>query len=509
MPKAADRVVVNTGILYGKTVFTVCVSLYSTRVVLHVLGETDFGIYNLVAGVVAMLSFLNAAMSTSTQRYLSYYQGIDNDSAQKTIFANSLFLHIGLGILLILFLEIVGLFLFDGFLNIPEERLFAARVIFQFMIISVFFSVVSVPFVASLNAHENMLWVAIVDICEVLLKLLIAIGLSYSVLAIDNLIFYGAAIAGIGIVSFGIYAIFTISNYEECSFKMKGKIEKKILSELSKFAGWNLFGSLCGIGRTQGLAIIMNLFYGATINAAYAIANQVSSQMSFLSVTMLKALNPQIMKNEGMGNRVKMLDLSMMACKFGFFLLAVISIPCMFEMATILSLWLKEVPDNTLIFCNLILVSIMVNQLTIGLQSALQAIGRIKLYQLTVGTILLLNIPVSFILLKLGLPAYSTILGLILLELIACCFRLLILKKESGFSISLYFKKVLMKELLPTLSSIMICILITNVILSDITFRFLITGLFSTLVFSFVFYKTSLEKDEKEYIQMVFKRIKK
>lgn len=319
---AANRVVFNTGILYGRIIITVGISLFTTRIVLDALGAEDYGIFNLIAGVIVMLSFLKNAMATSTQRFLSFFQGKKDKVMQAKIFWNSMFFHLMLGLALWGILELAGLFLFDGFLNIPADKLGEAKLVYHFMVVNVFFLILSVPYNGSLVAHENMVYVALVNILEVLMKLAIALFLYQT--SGSKLIIYGLLMAGISSVSFVVYAVFCIKSYEECKISNRQKIDKPLLKELGSYASWNLFGSLCSLGRTQGLAVILNLFFGAIINSAYAIANQVSGQLMFLSTTMLKSINPQIMKSEGNGDRKRMLRLAMIASKFGFFLLSIV-----------------------------------------------------------------------------------------------------------------------------------------------------------------------------------------
>ncbi len=498
----AKKVVFNTGVLYTKMLVTVGITLYSTRLVLNALGVSDYGTYNLIAGIIAMLSFLNVAMTTSTQRYFSFYQGTKNTEIQKDIFSNSLLLHLGIGVILIVGLLLMSFFLFDGFLNIPQDRISAAKIVYYFMLFSVFTTVLSVPFTATLNAHENMLWIAVVNTIEVLLKL--AIAFSLYIFEGDKLIFYGLSIAVISIISLFFYSFFCMKRYSECTFNLHKGMNPKLIKELGSFAGWNLFGALCGVGRTQGLAVILNLFFGTVVNAAYGLANQVSGQMNFFSVTMLRALNPQIMKSEGAGDRKRMLRLSMMASKFGFFLLAFIAIPCIFEMPEILKFWLKEVPEYTVTFCSLILIAIMTNQLTIGLQSAVQATGRIKTYQAIVGSILLTNLPISYILLKYEMPAYSVMIGFIIVEFIACSFRLVFLNKIAGLSIKEYFERVLFREFIPVIASILVCLMITNILFFD--FRFILTFFISIIVFIVSIYFFGLCRDEKDIVIQLIKR---
>ena len=491
--------------MYGKMLITVVITLYTTRLVLNALGVVDFGIYNLVAGLVAMLSFLNAAMTTSTQRFLSFYYGKGCFEKQKIIFSNSLLLHLLLAIILIIFIECIGLFLFDGFLNIPSTRISVAKNIYHFMAISVGLSVISVPFVASINAHENMFWIAFVNIIEVLLKLIVALLLYNGIIHIDNLIFYSLTTVLIGGISFILYSVFCLKRYKECSLKGLNKVDKVQILELSSFAGWNLFGALCGVGRTQGIAVVLNVFLGATLNAAYGIANQIVAQLNFFSVTMLRAINPQIMKSEGMDNRKRMIKLATMASKFGYLLLAIIAIPAIFEMETILRLWLQKVPNNTVIFCRLILVGSMIGQLTVGLQSAIQATGKVRIYQVVVGSLILLNIPFAILLLKLGFPAYSVLISYVFIEILACITRVLFVKMQINMSIKFYISRVFVRILFPTIVSIFFSASCFYFIHLE-NFRFIVTFMISSIAFLACTYCLGLENEEKIYIKNLFKK---
>lgn len=500
---SANKVALNTAILYGRMLITVGISLYTTRVVLNALGSTDYGIFNLIAGVITMLSFLNAAMATSTQRFLSYYHGKKDLKMQKKVFTNSLILHVVIGIVIVFFLEILGLLLFDGFLNIPLDRVSVAKIIYHYMSATVFFTIISVPFNGMLVAEENMLWVAFVNIIETLLKLAIASVLYY--ISSDKLILYGQLTAGISIVSFTLYATYCLRKYENCTVQGILKIDKALIVKLGSFAGWNLFGSLCGMARSQGLALVLNVFLGAVINAAYGIANQVATQLSFFSLTMLRALNPQIMKSEGANDRKRMLWLAMIASKFGFFLLSILAIPCIFEMPQLLSFWLKNVPDQAVTFCQLILVGSMINQLTIGLPSAIQATGNIKMYQSVVGTMLLLNLPIAYLLLKSNLPGYFVLISYCCVELVACVLRLYFLSKLAGLNVREYIDRVIAKEIIPVLTAVVFSYLMVHYL--QFKYRFIISICTSGLLYLVAIYYTGLCHDEKAILLKGFNKI--
>jgi Na+-driven multidrug efflux pump len=503
--QASTRVVVNTGILYAKMMVTMGISLYSTRLVLNALGASDYGIFNLIAGVIAMLSFLNGAMTVSTQRYLSYHQGTKNAEMQKKVFSNSWVLHIGIGLFVVILLLALEPFWFDGFLNLPADRVLTAQKLYLFMIVSVFFTILSVPFTASLNAHENMLWVAVVQIIESVCKLAIAISLWWFIQE-DRLILYGTLMAVLSMLTFTLYAVYALKKYEECSVR-DFRIEKPLMKELGSFAGWNLFGSATSMSKSQAVAVLLNIFFGTIINAAYGIANQVSSQLLIFTQTMFHALNPQIMQSEGMNDRQRMLRLAMIASKFGFFLMAFIAIPVIFEMPAILQLWLKNVPEYTVVFCSLITISYMTNMLTVGLQSAVQATGKIKWIQIIIGSTVLMTIPIAYIFLKMGFPPYSVFVVYIVIEFIACVMRLFFLKKIAGLSIRAYFERVFAKEIIPMIVIIITCWAITHFL--HFEYRFLLTGFVAVLVFAVSIYFTGLCEDEKVLVQGMLKKVLK
>ncbi|SNR49947.1 Na+-driven multidrug efflux pump [Lutibacter agarilyticus] len=501
--KPANKVILNTVILYSRMILTMGITLYSTRLVLDALGTSDYGIFNLLAGIILMLSFLNSAMATSTQRYLSFYHSSGDIQKQKEIFTNSLFLHIIIGFIVVVFLEVLGFFLFNGFLNIPYDRIDSAKIIYHYMSLTVFFTIVSVPFNSVLIAHENMLWVAIVNIIETFLKLGVAL-LLYVVIS-DRLVVFGMLTASITIISFILYAVFCLKNYEECT--LEGVLKPKItfLKELGSFAGWNLFGAMCGMGRNQGVALILNIFFGTIVNAAYGVANQVGTQLMFFSNTMLRALNPQIMKSEGANDRERMLRLSMIASKFGFFLLSIFAIPIIFEMESILGFWLKEVPVNTVIFCRLILFASLANQLTIGLQSAMQASGDIKLYQAVVGSVLLLNLPIAYLLIKYGsFPSYFVLISFVFIELIACVLRLIFAKEKLGLSIKRYVNVVFRKEIIPIIGVVAVSYVLLTFFEMHFMYNLILSFIFY-LVFIFLF---GLNENERLLVLNIYKKIK-
>jgi O-antigen/teichoic acid export membrane protein len=431
--QSAKRVVRNTTFLYIKTITTIFIALYSTRLILNALGVVDYGIFNLVGGVIAMLSFINGAMIIATQRFLSISLGAGDTEKLKSVFRTSVILHLIIGVGIVILLEVAGLFLFNGALNIPPERIKAAKTIFHFMIVSTFFTINAVPYDASINSHENMAFDAILGILEAVSKLGIAILLTYT--SVDKLVFYGILIAALTILIRIIKSYYCVKKYEECRMKYTTKLDTGLLREMISFAGWSFFGLLSSVLKNQGLAILLNIFFGIVVNAAYGISNQVNSNIRAFSSNMIRAIMPQITKSEGSGDRNRMLRLSIFASKMSFFLLAFFAIPIIVEMPFVLKIWLKTVPENTVIFCQLVLVLTLLYQITIGTMASVTSVGDIKTFQIAVGAIEIFNLPLAYVLIKVGLPAYFVFVGSIAMELVAGGVRTWFANRIAGLGI--------------------------------------------------------------------------
>jgi len=503
--KDSHKIIFNTGVLFIRLVLSILLSLFSTRIVLQALGNSDYGVFNLISGMILMLAFLNSALGSSTQRFLSYYHGTGDLQLQRKVFTNSLFLHIAIGVFIVIFIEAVGYFLFNGFLNIKPDRIHAAKIIYECTAIAFFFNIVSVPFTGVLTANENQLWTAIVNLFESVSRLGIAYYLFYT--HGDKLEVYGLLIACNMVVKCLLVIAFCFKKYPECTVKGLLNIDKPLTKELTSFAGWNLFGIVCSLGRYQGLAIILNRFYGTVANAAYGVSNQIGGQLNYMSESLLVAVNPQIMRSEGMGDRRRMLNLSMLASKFGALMMAGFSIPILFELPSILSLWLKNVPPNTAVFCGLTILAIVVNQETVGLQSAVQAIGKIKLYQIVIGSLMMLNLPFAYLLLSQGFSAYWSILIFVIIEAVACVFRLFFVRKVAEMSIWEYCRKVFLRQIVPTLVSALVCWICTH--WWHFQWRWLVTIASSCLFFGVSVYWFGLEKPERKMLADMLFNLKK
>ena len=499
------RIATNTIALYLKMVYSILVALFTTRIVLSALGVDDYGIYTLVAGVISLLTFLNVSMAIATQRFMSIAMGQKNLDKLKDVFQTSVTLHLWIGVIVVVSLEIFGLFLFDGLLNIAEDRIYSAKIIYQFMIFSTFFTINAVPYDAAINANEDM-WVdSIIGFIETTLKLFIAFYLLNT--SFDKLIVYSLLTTVVLILSRIVKSVYCKRKYEECkhaihSLKSGNKI---VMKEMAGFAGWNTFGALVFVGRNQLIAIVLNVFYGTVINAAFGVANQVNAQISSFAMTLLKAINPQITKSEGEGNRIRMLQMADYSTKFSFFIFSLLLVPLFLEMDFILGLWLKVVPEHTVIFCQLILIASLIKQLSNGVMLSVQSVGKLKVYTLVINAIYLLNILFAVLLLHFGFEPYFVIISMIVIEFIALLARSIIASKIiSDFNFKIFFINIICKQLI-VFSLVLLLAYLPSLKLSESFFRLISTGLISTSSLFILFYFTILNKIERNKIENLLK----
>lgn len=492
--QAAHRVAKNTGILYVRMAITVFISLYATRLILAALGVADFGLFNVVGGVIAMLGFLNSSMAAATQRFMSFAQGAGDVEKVKRIFNMSTVLHAGIAVLMVLVLEIAGYFFFNGILNITPDRVEVAKIIYHFMVASTFFTVLSVPYEAVITSHENMLFYAILGILESVLKLGIALFITYS--AFDHLVAYGFLMAALSIFLLILRRIYCHRYYAECELNFRKHYEKPLLHEISTYAGWSLLGSASSMIANYGQGIVINIFFGTLVNAAQSIAAQVSGQLGVFSLTLSKALNPLIDKSEGAGNREKMLKATLGGTKISFFLLSFLYIPFLIKMPYILSLWLTNVPEFTVVFCRLLLIRNLIEQFYIPLTNALGAVGKIKKYQIVSSLLNTIPIIVSYVFFSLGFPPFTLYLAFILFSSIMLFNVIYFAKINCDLSVPEFLQNVLFKCITAFIISLAVsCIPVLTI--SNIFIQFVavcIVGAISYVLLIWIFALSEVEK---------------
>lgn len=488
------RLAKNTMFLYFRMIFIMAVTLYTSRVVLRVLGVEDFGIFNVVAGVVAMFGFLNSSMSATTQRFISFSLGRGDDNLNK-VFSTCVLTHalIALGVLVLV--ESVGLWFLYNKMIIPEVRMDAAFWVFQFSALSTVVTVMSIPFNADIIAHEKMSAFAYISIVEVCLKLLIVFLLDVG--NIDKLVLYGFLLLLVQCGIFLTYMGYCLRHFKESRFRFV--YEKKLFSEVFSFAGWNLWGYLASILYTQGLNILLNVFFGPVVNAARGLANQVDGAIRLFASNFQMAINPQIVKTYAAKDLESMHKLVFRSSKFSFFLLLALSLPVMIEAPVILRLWLSTVPDWTASFLRLMLVVVIVDSVANPLMTSAAATGRIKLYQSVLGGIQLLIVPVAYVVLRMGGEPNSVFVVHVCICLIAFAVRLFIVRGMIGLSIKKYLMEVCVKSgvvtVVATVLPLTLYFSMTNSLLSAIVVVFVSLG--SVAVSA---YAIGLTKSERVFV---------
>lgn len=445
-----NKILKNSFFLYGRMLISIFIAFYSVRIVLNNLGIEDYGIYNVIGGVIAMLSFFNSAMISSTQRHLSFEMGkIENKDVSK-IFNASLRIHLTLAIIVVIIGESLGPYIIKNILDIPVERINASLWVYQSVIFILFFDILSLPFQAITIAKEHMQVTAVRDILSSIGKLVIALALGF--VFIDRLILYGFLILLLNIiVSFSFYW-YCNKNYIECKIN-RDKYEISLYKDLIGFAGWTLFGALAAMSRNQGNAFILNIFYGPRMNASFAISNQISSQAQSLSNVFLQASNPQIIKNFSSGDKEKAYKMANFISRFSFYILFLFFLPIILNIDFLLKFWLKNIPEFAGIFCQLMVVNFLIGVLCNPLITLIQATGKIKNFQIMNSLVFLLNIPIAFLLLKLKFPSYTIIYGLICSTFLGNLVKLYYIKLLSDFSINKWINEVLLNVTLVSIVS--------------------------------------------------------
>lgn len=496
----SKKVFINTIVQYLRSIINILVTLYVTRVVLLNLGVEDYGIYSLIGGLLSMLSFVQLSLSSTTLRFLSYYQGENDLKRMKEVFNNSILTQLLFSFIVILILLILKGYLFESFLNIPLNKIEVSKQVFNIMIISLLPTMLSTPLIATIVSHEDIVYSTLVSLLDSILKIPIAIFIAH--VTCDRLLFYSSMLLILQFINISLYILFC-RKYKEVCFPNIFTFSFSLFKKMFGFVTWIIYDTGCVIGRMQGISLILNRTFGTVANASYGIAWNITGQLSFLSSSIQNAIKPRIIRSEGEGNRQYMLYLSELTCKVSFLLLALIAIPSIFEMETLLYIWLKEVPKYSVFFCQMALLSNLIDQLTIGFFFANQAIGKLKYYSLSVSTIKLLCIPLVLICLHYNKDIHYVMIAFVFVEFLSAIARIPFLHKTGGLKYSSFFKDVITRILLPTIASVIICFIVKNTI--HCNFRFIFTFFFSSIGMIFIACYCALTLDEKNNIKKIFK----
>ena len=498
MPTSAEnnkRIAKNTLMLYFRMLVMMAVSLYTSRVVLDTLGVSDYGIYNVVGGFVTMFSLISGAMTTATQRFLSFAIGEGKREEVTSLFSTAVIIHIGLALIILIAGETIGVWFVANKMNFPPGRYTAAIWVFEFSLLTFLVSVINVPYNAAIIAYEKMSAFAYISIIEVVLKLLIVYLLLIT--PFDRLIFYAILMAVVQLGVQLIYASYTHRKIKTCHCNWK--LNHEYFKQMTSFVSWNLIGSLAGVCKDQGLNVVLNLFFGTAVNAARGVAMQVSSAINRFVTNFQMAMNPQIVKLYAAGEKQEMFKLVFRGSRFSYLLLLCLSLPVVIEAPFILNIWLVKVPDYTVLFLRLIIFTALIDSLSNTLITSMHASGKVRDYQIVVGGLSLLTLPLAYLLLKMGYSPTSALVASLFISVLCLFARVALLSRTIDFPAVSFLCHVALKMLILTIASYIIPLVLYHFMTVNWGTFILVclVSFISGLIFS---YFLGIEKHERDVI---------
>lgn len=495
------RIAKNTLMLYLRMFVLMLVGLYTSRVVLEALGENDFGIYNVVGGVVAMFTIISGALNSAVSRFITFEMGKGESAQLNKVYSTAVTIQLILAAVVIILAEPTGLWFIENEMTINPSRIPAAKWVLHFSLLSFVINLMSVPQMASITAHEKMTAYAYIGILDGFLRLGTAFLISRS--PIDRLVFYAALMACVVLIVRISYGIYCRTHFEECRYRPV--FDKPLIKEMFSFAGWNFIGVTSGVLREHGGNILVNIFSGPAVNAARGVAVQLNGAVQGFVTNFMTAVNPQITKSYAAGDEAYLFPLLRRSSRMSFYLLYMIALPVLFNTEYLLGLWLKEVPDHTMLFVQLFLVFALSESLSTPLITVMLATGRIRNYQLAVGGLQLLNVPVSYMCLKLGAIPEVTVIVAIAISQICFFVRLLMLKRMIRLDAVRYFREVYLNVLAVTVVSLVLPLLLHEVMPDTFAgFCMSVTICFVSAVLAILF--IGCRKDERREIREFVRR---
>lgn len=501
--EANKRIAKNTILLYIRTFLILVIGLYTSRIIINTLGIEDYGIYNVVGGFVAMFSIISATLTGTTQRYLTYELGKKEHEHSQEVFGVALNIHIVLSLILLVLMESVGLWFLNVHLNIPSDRLYATNWVYQCSLLTFLINILSAPYNAAIIAHEKMGAFAYISLLEVILKLIAVLLLAFS--PFDKLIYYSILLLIVAVFIRMIYTVYCKSHFKETHYVFCR--DKALYRDMAGFAGMTFLGGLSNILSNQGVNILLNLFFGVTVNAARGISIQVQGAVTKFVTDFTTAINPQITKSYAANDIDRTLELVYKGSRFSFFLLLMFALPIMFKAPYILQLWLKQYPEYTIPFVNLTLILAMTDVLSTTLTTAIFATGTIKNFCLWIGGLRLLNLPICYLILKLGGKPIDVFYVLIVMNIILLFVRLIVLSKLTNTNWYPYISNVIYRVIAVAFLASMATYAINSICPDDLI------GLISLVILScvlslVVIYFIGLKKNEqKELGALVLSKI--
>ncbi len=451
------RIAKNTLMLYFRMFFLMILGLFTSRVVLHALGETDYGIYNVVGGVVALFTVISGALTTAVTRFITFEMGKGSEAQLNKVFSTAVNVQILLCAIIIILAEPIGLWFIDNRMTIEPDRIPAARLVMHFSLLSFVVNLMSVPQMASITAHEKMSAYAYIGILDGALRLAAALIISKA--STDRLVLYAVLMAVALIIVRCAYGIYCRVNFPECRYRFI--YDKSLIRQMFSFAGWSFIGSASGVLRDQGGNILVNIFFGPAVNAARAVAVQLNGAIQSFITNFMTAVNPQITKSYASGDHAYMFSLMRKSSRFSFYLLLILALPILFNTDSIMSVWLETVPAHSVLFVRLFLIFTLCESVSQPLITSMLATGNIRNYQIVVGGLQLLNLPVSYLCLKSGAAPESTVMVAIVISQICLAARLLMLEKMIGLSVKEFISRVYLNVIYVAAAAIVIPLIIS------------------------------------------------
>jgi len=499
-----SRIANNTLMLYIRMLFVMAIGFFTSRVILQSLGVEDYGIYNVVGGFVSLFAVVSSALTGACTRFLNFEMGKGKSDRLGVVFSTTLTVQSSLAIVIVLLTETIGLIYLNNYMVIPSSRLTAANWVFQFSILTFSLDLITVPYTAAIIAHEQMKAFAYVSIIESVIKLLIAYSIMVS--PIDKLVFYALLLCVLKILIQSAYRLYCKKHFSECTYHFV--VDKILLKQIFSYTGWHLIGNSATVLKNQGVDIILNAFYGPIANAAKGVANQVLSAVSGFAGNFMIALNPQITQSYSRGDRDYMINLVYKGSRFSYYILMIISLPVIIESEYLLNIWLVEVPLYSVSFVQLSLILTLISSLSSPLMTAQNATGQVKIYQIVVGSMMLLNLPLSYLFLKIGYSPVSVLIVAVFVEMACLIARLLIIPHYIlEFKFKNYLKKVVLNCFGITLISVIVPLLLFF-LLKKTFLTFILVSVSSVCTSSVLIYYIGCDVDERTFVMSKVNEIK-
>ena len=471
-------------------------SFFSTRIVLNILGVSDFGVNNVVGGFVSMFTLLNSILQTGTRRFLALNLAKDNAFLLKRTFSTAFAIHCAIALLVVVLLETFGVWFLNTYLNIDPDRMRAANYVFQFSVVSLFLNITQTPFIAAVTAHEKFNIYAYLSIYDVLAKLSVLYILYVS--PGDKLIVYAALIMGVNALTIMLYRFYCIRQFAECKFSLT--VDKVLFRQMCSFSGWSTLGHLSAVLNQQGTTVLLNIFFNTAVNAARGLAGTVLSVIEQFVMGFITASVPQLTKYYGAGEQEKFKRLIFNVSQYTLFLMSIIAIPVLLEIDFVLQLWLGIVPDYTAVFIKITIITYLIKYSNIMIDQGLTAIGKVKELSLITAPIYLLNVPLVYLALKIGFEPWSVYIVSMISVLAGFIVNLILLAKYADFPAGEYFVKIFMRNLvLVAISSILPLYL--HFIMPSGAIRFCVVCSVSILVTVIVVFYGGLNREVQEAVK--------